>query len=107
MYILCAHSVMSDSAAPWTVAHQAPLSMGFSRQDSWSELPFPSPGDLPDPGIQAGSPIWVSYQLSHWGSPCMLPCLMFILQMTDALVFLFFFLFFFFLLVFFTLINFG
>ena len=43
-------------AAPWTVAHQAPLSMGFSRQEYWSGLPFPSPGDLPDPGIKPGSP---------------------------------------------------
>ena len=41
---------------PWTVAHQAPLSMGFSRQKYWSELPFPSPGDLPDPGIESRSP---------------------------------------------------
>ena len=40
----------------WTVAHEALLSMGFSRQESWSELPFPSPGDLPDPGIKPGSP---------------------------------------------------
>ena len=38
--------------APWTVAHQAPLSMGFSRQEYWSGLPFPSPEDLPDPGIK-------------------------------------------------------
>ena len=38
-------------ATPWTVAHQAPQSMGFSRQEYWSGLPFPSPGDLPDPGI--------------------------------------------------------
>ena len=45
-------SVMSDSAIPWTIAHLAPLSMGFSRQEYWSELPFPSPGDLPDPGIK-------------------------------------------------------
>ena len=37
---------------PWTVAHQAPPSMGFSRQEYWSGLPFPSPGDLPDPGIE-------------------------------------------------------
>ena len=44
-------------AAPWTVARQAPLSMGFSRQEYWSGLPFPSPGDLPDPGIKPGSPI--------------------------------------------------
>ena len=43
-------------ATPWTVAYQAPLSMGFSRQEYWSELPFPSPGDLPNPGIEAGSP---------------------------------------------------
>ena len=38
------------------VAHQAPLSMGFSRQEYWSGLPFPSPGDLPNPGIEPGSP---------------------------------------------------
>ena len=38
-------------ATPWTVAHQAPLSMGFSQQEFWSELPFPPPGDPPDPGI--------------------------------------------------------
>ena len=44
---------------PWTVAHQAPLSMGFSRQEHWSGLPFPSPGDLPNPGIKPGSPtLW-------------------------------------------------
>ena len=41
---------------PWTVAHQAPLSMEFSRQEYWSGLPFPSPGDLPEPGIEPGSP---------------------------------------------------
>jgi len=41
---------------PWTVACQAPLSMGFSRQEYWSGLPFPSPGDLPAPGIRPGSP---------------------------------------------------
>ena len=40
----------------WTVACQAPLPMGFSRQEYWSGLPFPSPGDLPDPGIEPGSP---------------------------------------------------
>ena len=43
-------------ATPWTVARQAPLSMGFSRQEYWSGLPFPSPGDLPDPGIEPWSP---------------------------------------------------
>ena len=41
---------------PWTVAYQAPLFMGFSRQEYWSGLPFPSPGDRPDPGIEPGSP---------------------------------------------------
>ena len=44
------------SATPWTVAHQAPLSMGFSRQEQCSGLPCPSPGDLPDPGIEPTSP---------------------------------------------------
>ena len=39
-------------ATPWTVAHQAPPSLGFSRQEYWSGLPFPSPGDLPHPGIE-------------------------------------------------------
>ena len=48
-------SVMSDSLWPYG-AHQAPLSMGFSRQEHWSGLPFPSPGDLPDPGIGPRSP---------------------------------------------------
>ena len=43
-------------ATPWTVAYQVPPSMGFSRQECWSGLPFPSPGDLPDPGIEPGSP---------------------------------------------------
>ena len=41
---------------PWTVAHQASLSMGFPRQEYWSGFPFPSPGDLPDPGIKSASP---------------------------------------------------
>ena len=43
-------------AIPWTLAYQAPLSMEFSRQEYWSGLPFPSPGDLPDTGIEPGSP---------------------------------------------------
>ena len=58
---MCAlsHSVVSDSATSWTVAHQASLSMEFSRQEYWSMLPFPTPGDLSDPGIKLmslGSP---------------------------------------------------
>ena len=53
------HSVMSDSLwPPWAVAHQAPLSMGFPRPESWSGLPYPFPGDLPDPGIKPKSPAW-------------------------------------------------
>ena len=43
-------------ATLWTVARQAPLFMGFSRQEYWSGLPFPSPGDLPNPGIEPRSP---------------------------------------------------
>ena len=43
-------------ATPWTVAYQALPSMGFSRQERWSGLPFPSPGDLPDPGMEPRSP---------------------------------------------------
>ena len=54
--VCVSHSVMSNSATPLTVACQAPLSMKFSRQEYWSGLPFPSTGDLPDPGIKLGSP---------------------------------------------------
>ena len=55
------HSAQSLSCAqlfaiPWTVAHQAPLSMGFPRREYWSGLPFPSPWDLPNPGIEPASP---------------------------------------------------
>ena len=57
---------MSDSATPWTAAHQAPLSMGFSRQKQWNGLPFPSPGDLPNPGIHPVSPA------AHGGIPALL-----------------------------------
>ena len=53
-------------ADPWTVAHQASLSMEFSRQEHWSILPFPSSRDLSDPGIEPRSP---ALQLSHKGSP--------------------------------------
>ena len=47
---------ISDSVTPWTIAHQTPLSMGFSRQERWSGLPCLPLGDLPDPGIEPGSP---------------------------------------------------
>ena len=57
MWTMWSRSVMSGSANPWTVVHQAPPSMGFSRQEYWSGLPFPSPGDLPDPEIEPVSRI--------------------------------------------------
>ena len=50
------HSVASDSAASWTVTSQAPLSMEFPRQEYWSGLPFPTPGDLPDAEMEPASP---------------------------------------------------
>ena len=50
-------------ATPWTIARQAPLSMGFSRQDYWSELTFPFPGDIPNPGIKPGSPVLQAHTL--------------------------------------------
>ena len=53
---MLSRSVMSDCVTPWTVAHQAPLSMGFSRQEYWSGLPCPPPGDLPHPRIEPKSP---------------------------------------------------
>ena len=57
LLLLFTHQDVSDcSATPWTVGHQAPLSMGFSRQGYWSKLPFPSPGDLPNPGTELVSP---------------------------------------------------
>jgi len=55
-------------ATPWTVAHQAPLSMGFSRQEYWSGLPFPSPGGLPDQGIEPRSPRIVGRRFNLWAT---------------------------------------
>ena len=62
-------------ATPWTVAHQAPPSMGFSRQEYWSGLPFSSPGDLPDPGIEPRSPAIQADALTSEppGKPLFLP----------------------------------
>ena len=57
---------------PWTVVCQAPLSLGFASQEYWSGLPFPSPGDLPDPGVELGSPALAhgfSLPLRHQESP--------------------------------------
>ena len=61
-------------ATLWTVAHQAPLSMGFSRPEYWSGLPCPPPGDLPNPGTEPMAPVSSASQvdslpISHWGSP--------------------------------------
>ena len=55
MYRVCVPSGVGSFATPWTVSHQVPLSMGFSRQEYWSGLPLPTPGDLPDPGIKPTS----------------------------------------------------
>ena len=78
-------SVMSDPLTTWAVARQAPLSMEFSRQEYWSGLPFPSPGDLPYPGVElkppafqadslpsepSGKPILISF--AWWDSLCVL-----------------------------------
>ena len=59
-------------ATPWTVSHQAPLSMGFSGQEYWSGLPFLSPGNLPDPGTELGSPTLQAGTLTSEppGKPC-------------------------------------
>ena len=54
----CVLSDVQIFVTPWTVAHQAPLSMGFLRQEYWSGLPCPPPGDLPNSGIKPTSPAW-------------------------------------------------
>ena len=68
---LVAKSCLTLLRAPWTVAHQTPLSMGFPRQEYRSGLPFPFPAYLPTPGIEPMSPDWQadSLPLSHHGSP--------------------------------------
>ena len=64
-------TVVSDFVTPWTVVCQVPLSMEFSRQEYCSDLMFPSPGDIPNPGIKPTSPAWQanSLPLSHWETP--------------------------------------
>ena len=62
------------SVTPWTVAHQAPPSMGFSRREYWSGLPCPPPGDLPDPGIEPGSPALAGRLFTIWASREALLC---------------------------------
>ena len=70
MCVCVSCSVISNSATPWTTAHQAPVSMGFSRQEYCSGLPFPSPGDLPNPRTEPRSPaLWTDlYSLNYPGS---------------------------------------
>ena len=73
MCVCSVASVVSNSATLWTVAHQAPLSLEFSRQEYWNELPCPPPGGVPDPGIEPVSPVPPALQvdsllLSHQGN---------------------------------------
>ena len=72
-YAYCCCLVGKSFVTPWTIARQAPLSMGFPRQEYWSGLPFASPGNLPDPGIEPTSPALQadSLSLSHQGNPFM------------------------------------
>ena len=70
----CVLSHVQPFVVPSTVAHEAPLSMKFSRPEYWRRLLFPPAGDLPDPGIESVSPVsctgrWIHYRLCHQGSP--------------------------------------
>ena len=71
---VCVLSGVQLVATQWTITHQALGSIGFSRQEYWRRWPFPSPGDLPDPGIEPSSPVSSALQanslpVSHWRSP--------------------------------------
>ena len=72
---MLSHSIMPNPfATPWTVTCQAPLSMGLSRWEYWSGLPFPTPGDLPHPVIEPVSPVscigrWILYHRATWEAP--------------------------------------
>ena len=76
----CMLSSVRLFATLWTVVHQAPLSMGFSKQEYWSRLPFPTPGDLPDPGIKCtslGSPAFAGGFFTNcttWEAPYVPMC---------------------------------
>ena len=76
------HSVVSDSTIPWTVACQAPLSTGFSRQENWSGLPFPSTEDLPDPDIEPRSPALAG---RFWEDPILTSSSVQLLSLSDSL----------------------
>ena len=69
--LLFGHSAVSDSVTSWSIAPQAPLSKGISRWEHWSRLPFPSPWDLPNPGIEPASPsslLQCRQVLYHWAT---------------------------------------
>ena len=72
-FVLCVHAKSLSHgqlfATPRTVAHQAPVSVGFSRQEYWHGLPFPTPGDLPDPGVEPMSLAWRIPQTEEPGGP--------------------------------------
>ena len=70
---LLSHTQLFEN--PWTIAYQAPLSIGFPRQDYWSELPFPYSGDLPDPAIKPTSPVLAGrfFTTELPGKPPMIP----------------------------------
>ena len=77
-FVLNHFSYVRFFVTPWTVALQAPLFMEFSRQEYWSGLPSPPPGDLPDPRVKLMSPASLALQvdslpLSHWQSPILPP----------------------------------
>ena len=67
---------------PWTVSHQDPLSVKFSRQEYWSGLPFPSPGDLPDPGIEPGSPALAGVKEKELAPSCLIMVMLIKIVMT-------------------------
>ena len=71
MLMHCVSAKSLQSVTLWTVTHQAPLSMGFSRQEYWSGLPCPPPGDIPNPGMNTGLLHCrrILYHLSQKGSP--------------------------------------
>ena len=78
--MLLSHSLVSNSfSTPWTAVHQAPLSMGFPREEYRSGLPSPSPGDLPNPQTEPPFPAWQadSFPLSHQGSLTTYLCILF------------------------------
>ena len=76
---VCVFSAVRLFVAPWTVARQAPLSRGFSRQEHWGGLPFPPPGDRPDTEMEAVSPAlaaWFFYLCATWEAQFSTSCVL-------------------------------